>query len=694
MSESYSIVAKLKAVDEGFSKTFGQAESIVKGFDGKVTAAMGNIGRVVGAAAKVTAAIGTAFGTFGISAAGNAEAVDAQFTQTFGDLEGEAQKSVDGLSKEFGMLPNRIKPAFSQTTAQFKGLGLSTADAMKQATTATNIAADASAFYDTSMESAQSSLSSFIKGNYEGAESIGLFANETQMASYASDQLGVDWNTLDEAGKQVIRLQYAEAMQAAAGATGQASRESDSLQNQLGNVKQGFTDLAGAAMTPFLDTVTGAMGKLTEKMVEITPKIQEFMDKIANSTIVQSFGDAVQLLKDKFAASEGLQTFVDMLQTLGEKILAIDLTKVVESVSSFIEMWGPMIVQVAAFVLAFAAVMKTFAAFQTGIAIVKAAMAIFMGPANPFVLAALAIAGLVALGITLWQNWDAIKAAAASLGEWISSTWNNIKQWTASTWNGIKEAITTAVTNAWNSVTEWFGQMVSTVSEKISSIKEKVTTGFTEAWNALKEKVSSMKESITTGFSDMVSTVATKGSEIVTKVKTAFTDAVNGAKTFVTDAISAGKDLIGGFVQGIKDKASAMIDSVKGAVGDAIQAAKNLLKIGSPSKVFKQFGRWTDEGLAIGIDQGAKGPLKAVQSMVGAVAGAWNPNLFDDASNVRGINANVGQTVDHVISDNMTSSQPAQISLNLGGRSYTAFVDDISGRQNQVVKLEETYLGG
>ena len=112
-------------------------------------------------------------------------------------------------------------------------------------------------------------------------------------------------------------------------------------------------------------------------------------------------------------------------------------------------------------------------------------------------------------------------------------------------------------------------------------------------------------------------------------------------------------------------------------------------------RVFKQFGRWTDEGLAIGIDQGASGPLKAVQGMVGAVAGAWNPNVFDVASNVRGINASVGQTVDYVVSDNMAGGmQPAQISLNLGGRSYTAFVDDISGRQNQVVKLEETYLGG
>ena len=80
--------------------------------------------------------------------------------------------------------------------------------------------------------------------------------------------------------------------------------------------------------------------------------------------------------------------------------------------------------------------------------------------------------------------------------------------------------------------------------------------------------------------------------------------------------------------------------------------------------------------------------------MAGTMASAWNPNMFDVASNVRGINASVGQTVDHVVSDNMTGTKPAQISLNLGGRSYTAFVDDISGRQNQVVKLEETYLGG
>ena len=117
-----------------------------------------------------------------------------------------------------------------------------------------------------------------------------------------------------------------------------------------------------------------------------------------------------------------------------------------------------------------------------------------------------------------------------------------------------------------------------------------------------------------------------------------------------------------------------------------------MLKIGSPSKVFNQFGRWTDEGLANGIDAGAGGPLKSVKNMIGAVAGAWNPNLFDVASNVRGINASVGQTVDHVVSDNLSGAKPAYVTLNMGNRTYNAYVDDISGRQSQVAALEETYL--
>ena len=164
MAEQYSVEAFLKATDQGFTKTFQEAGDAVGAMEKKTAGFTDGFKNVMKTATIAAAGAATAFAAFGVNAAANTQAVNAQFTQTFGELEGEAKASVDALGKEFGMVPNRIKPAFAQTTAQFKGLGLDTAAAMDQASKATTVAADASAFYDTSMEGAQSALNSFIKG--------------------------------------------------------------------------------------------------------------------------------------------------------------------------------------------------------------------------------------------------------------------------------------------------------------------------------------------------------------------------------------------------------------------------------------------------------------------------------------------------------------------------------------------------
>ena len=164
MAEQYSVEAFLKATDQGFTKTFENAGQSVSNLEKSTGGFTSGFKTAMATAVTATAAAATAFAAFGVNAAANTQAVQAQFTQTFGELEGEAKSSVDALGKEFGMVPNRIKPAFAQTTAQFKGLGLDTAAAMEQASKATTVAADASAFYDTSMEGAQSALNSFIKG--------------------------------------------------------------------------------------------------------------------------------------------------------------------------------------------------------------------------------------------------------------------------------------------------------------------------------------------------------------------------------------------------------------------------------------------------------------------------------------------------------------------------------------------------
>lgn len=108
------------------------------------------------------------FGKSSIESAGSAKAIASQFTQTFGELEPVAKTAIDGMAGQFGMVPERLTPAMSQMTSMFKGLGMDTTTAMAEATSAVTMSADAAAFYDKSFADANSGLTSFIKGNYEG----------------------------------------------------------------------------------------------------------------------------------------------------------------------------------------------------------------------------------------------------------------------------------------------------------------------------------------------------------------------------------------------------------------------------------------------------------------------------------------------------------------------------------------------
>lgn len=85
------------------------------------------------------------------------------------------------------------------------------------------------------------------------------------------------------------------------------------------------------------------------------------------------------------------------------------------------------------------------------------------------------------------------------------------------------------------------------------------------------------------------------------KIKSTFSD----IKDYLSgiDLKQIGKDIIQGLINGIKSMGSSLISKVTGVVDGAIGAAKKLLGIASPSKVFKQFGVFTGEGFAIGMNK-------------------------------------------------------------------------------------------
>lgn len=86
-------------------------------------------------------------------------------------------------------------------------------------------------------------------------------------------------------------------------------------------------------------------------------------------------------------------------------------------------------------------------------------------------------------------------------------------------------------------------------------------------------------------------------------------------KEGVESFVSIGKDIISGLARGITNGISVVVDAISGVVNKAISTGKKLLGIKSPSRVFKQIGAWTSEGMAIGVDQNAPLVETSVEDM-------------------------------------------------------------------------------
>ena len=126
--------------------------------------------------------------------------------------------------------------------------------------------------------------------------------------------------------------------------------------------------------------------------------------------------------------------------------------------------------------------------------------------------------------------------------------------------------------------------------------------------------------------------------------------------------VSAGADLISGLVNGIKNMAGAAVNAAKSVVGDAISGAKNLLGISSPSKVFRDIGQYTSQGLAIGINNDANKAVREVTRMAQDMTDAYRPEFnainADVDKDINGINGRIRNTVDADITSGVETQRP------------------------------------
>ena len=120
----------------------------------------------------------------------------------------------------------------------------------------------------------------------------------------------------------------------------------------------------------------------------------------------------------------------------------------------------------------------------------------------------------------------------------------------------------------------------------------------------------------------MVTAITSAMSNVVNSVRNGISNAVNAARSFAGSLVSVGRDLIQGLVNGIKSMIGAAVNAVSNVAGKVVSAAKSIFHLGSPSKLFNQFGRWLDQGLAIGLNHDADIAANASASMAAGVVAA------------------------------------------------------------------------
>lgn len=519
------------------------------------------------------------FGKQVVEAAANVSAEASAFEQIMGGYSDTAQKKMNEIADNTGMVASRLTPYMTSMTAKFKGLGFDIGEATDLASDGLNLAADAAAFWDMSLDDSMSHLNSFINGSYEGGEAIGLFANDTQMASYAVSQGLVkqtkDWASLDEATKQATRLEYAKNMMKASGAVGQAAKESSQYANVQANLNEKWRQFKAQIGEPLLENVVNpAMQKLSGLVDKASTGFQDLQKWVSeNKTLLSVLGGvigAVAVGMTAYSIAQTAMTVASKLHTaatVAEKLAVLGLN-------------GAMLTSPVTWIVA-------------GIVALIAVFVILWNKCEGF--------------RNFWINlWDKIKTAFAPAIEFVKSSFESFKEKLQTgivpalqdLWAAIKEKVLPVLSLIWDYVQiyiqpafEWlktglgnikivFQTIFTVIKTIVSTAFENIKTVITTVWNNIKIVISTVLDVIKNIIKLATSIIKGDWKGAWEAIKGIFSSIWNGIKGIVSNVWNAIKSIFSNNLNAIKSSVSTVFNGVKAVIQNTINGAKNIVKSG------------------------------------------------------------------------------------------------------------------
>lgn len=397
-----------------------------------------------------------------VTAAADVAAEKAQFAATFEGIEEAANGVLASVSNDTGILATRLQQVGTKAFSQFKGAGIDAAGALSMMDEYTRIAADAAAYYDISLEDADVRLRSFLRGNTEAGDAIGLFTSESQRNSKAVELYGKKWTNLTEAQKQNLMLNVAKEIYDQSGATGQAAREMDGWVNVVGNLQRVWKDVLAVVGAPFYESLTPVVKKLSEFLSDETVQMRLGMLASSLGDMAGYVFDGVIDLLDKILAwssgeeepSDTAQALFDIASSFGN-IASMIFTGVVDFLELLFNGFDKETAEnVEGFLEDFSAFVDD-PLFQTAGTVLGGIVTAWIAMKSPLLL----VSGVLALIITHWED---------------------IKRWA--------DKAKTAFTNFINThVPEGFMSGVTAALETISGL----VSGIQSAWNTFVNSLNS-----------------------------------------------------------------------------------------------------------------------------------------------------------------------------------------------------------
>ena len=264
---------------------------------------------------------------------------------------------------------------------------------------------------------------------------------------------------------------------------------------------------------------------------------------------------------------------------------------------------------------------------------VIAAMSVAVGALNISLLPIIAIIAAVAAAIVgiiaIVQNWgtitewfgnlwtticNGIGQMVESLKQWFSGLWTHLQ----SVWDGICNVVQTAVMLLGSILQAAFDIITLPFRLIWENCKEAVTA----AWNGIKSVVSSAINAVSSVISSVMNTIRTVISTVWTAISSNVSNAVNSIKNVVTSVFNAVKSVASSVWNSIKSVIGSVVDGIKSKVSSVFNALKST--VSSVFNGIKSVATSVWNGIKSAITTPIEAAKNKVKSVVDAIKGFFS----------------------------------------------------------------------